>query len=145
MPDGAKFCANCGVTAEIKKPSQPVHTPPPIAATTPPIQTSPPPSVQQQHNNSQHQNTAPPQQKRLGVPPLSVGQYLGMMVVMAIPLVNLIMLFVWGFGSNENPNRKNFAKAYLIVFAIGIVLTIISFTAIISLISSFAGSMSDFM
>ena len=37
---------------------------------------------------------------------------------MIIPLVNLIMMFVWAFSSNTNPNKANYFKAALILFAI---------------------------
>ncbi len=55
---------------------------------------------------------------------LSVGGWIGTLIVMAIPLVNLIMMFVWGFGSGDI-GRKRFCIATLILAAIGIVLTII--------------------
>jgi len=35
------------------------------------------------------------------------------------------MLFVWGFGSNTNENKKNFARAGLIMTAIMLVLYLI--------------------
>ena len=35
-----------------------------------------------------------------------------------IPMVNLIMMFVWAFSSNTNPNKANYFKAALILFAI---------------------------
>lgn len=60
-------------------------------------------------------------------PVMSIVDWLITMVVMAIPLVNLIMLFVWGFGSGSNPNRANFCKAYLVMMVIIIVLYIIFF------------------
>jgi xanthine/uracil permease len=44
-----------------------------------------------------------------------------------IPLVNLIMYFVWAFGSDTHPSKKNWAKASLIWLAIAIVLYIIIF------------------
>lgn len=43
----------------------------------------------------------------------------------ANPIVNLVILFVWGFGGGANPNKSNFAKASFIWMLIGIVLTII--------------------
>jgi len=70
--------------------------------------------------------------------PLSIGSYLIMMIVSVIPIVNLVMLFVWGFG-NSNRNRKNYARAQLIVLAIGIVLSIIFGASIIASFASFAG------
>lgn len=44
------------------------------------------------------------------------------LLIYFIPLVGFIMLFVWGFGSGENPNKANWAKATLLWMAIGIVL-----------------------
>ena len=35
-----------------------------------------------------------------------------------IPLVNIVMTIVWAFGSNTNPNKANYFKAALILFAI---------------------------
>jgi hypothetical protein len=70
--------------------------------------------------------------------PLSIGSYLIMMIISVIPIVNLVMLFVWGFG-NSNLNRKNYARAQLIVLAIGIVLSIIFGAAIASALTSIAG------
>ena len=33
-------------------------------------------------------------------------------------MVNLVMIFVWAFSSNTNPNKANYFKAALILFAI---------------------------
>lgn len=41
-------------------------------------------------------------------------------LIMIVPLVNIVMLFIWAFGSDENPNKANWAKARLIWMAIGI-------------------------
>ena len=56
---------------------------------------------------------------------VSVGEWILTMLIMVIPLVNLIMLFVWAFGGNTNPNKANWAKASLIWMVIGIALAII--------------------
>lgn len=42
-----------------------------------------------------------------------------------LPLIGLIMLFVWAFGDGTEPSKKNWAKATLIWYAIGAVLFII--------------------
>jgi MFS family permease len=54
---------------------------------------------------------------------LSVGGWIGTLIVMAIPVVNIIMMFVWGFGSGDI-GRKRFCIASLILAAIGIVITV---------------------
>lgn len=48
-------------------------------------------------------------------------------LITSIPLVGLIMLFVWAFGSGTNPNKANWAKAALIWIAIFVVLYILLF------------------
>lgn len=53
-------------------------------------------------------------------------------LIMIIPLVNIIMLFVWAFSSTENPNKANWAKARLIWIAIGTVLFAILWFTIIA-------------
>lgn len=72
--------------------------------------------------------------------PLTIGNYLVMMIVGAIPLVGLIMMLVWAFSGNSNANRKNYARAMLILMAIGIVLSIIFGASIGALIASMAGA-----
>lgn len=56
--------------------------------------------------------------------PMSVKDWLITFLIMLIPFVNLVMIFVWAFGSNVNLSKKNFFKAYLIILAIFIVLWI---------------------
>ncbi|UKS25155.1 hypothetical protein LOZ80_26655 [Paenibacillus sp. HWE-109] len=55
-------------------------------------------------------------------PVLSVKNWMLTILLLAIPIVNIILLFVWAFSSGENPNKANYAKASLIWAAIGIVL-----------------------
>ena len=56
--------------------------------------------------------------------PLTVGNYLLMTLLQVIPIVGIVMLFVWAFG-DENINRKNYARAALIWMLIGIGLSIV--------------------
>lgn len=52
---------------------------------------------------------------------LSVGQYIGMFLLLCIPLLNIVLLFVWSFGSSVDLNKRNFARAALIMVAIGVI------------------------
>lgn len=61
-------------------------------------------------------------------PVVRVGEWVVTILLLAIPIVNLVMLFVWGFGGGTNPSKANFAKASLIWMVIGIILTIIFYT-----------------
>ncbi|MFF2530483.1 hypothetical protein ACFVS2_16425 [Brevibacillus sp. NPDC058079] len=57
---------------------------------------------------------------------------------MMIPIANIVLLFVWAFGSDGNLNRKNWAKAGLLLMAIllglyfvfGTIIAIITFILI---------------
>jgi heme/copper-type cytochrome/quinol oxidase subunit 2 len=52
--------------------------------------------------------------------PLTVGEWFIMMLVTAIPVVGIVMLFVWAFSENTNVNKANWAKASLLWLVIGI-------------------------
>jgi fatty acid desaturase len=54
--------------------------------------------------------------------PMSVGDWFIAILITAIPLVGLIMLLIWAFGSNTNVNKANWAKATLIWMVIGIII-----------------------
>ena len=57
--------------------------------------------------------------------PMSVKDWLITLIITAIPIVGIIMLFVWAFGSDTNTSKQNWAKAALIMAAIVIVLYMI--------------------
>ena len=68
--------------------------------------------------NQQPQYHQPQQFSQQQAPVMTIGDWIVTSIVLAIPLVNLIMAFVWGFGSNTNPNKANYCKAWLIFIAI---------------------------
>ena len=61
--------------------------------------------------------------------PLSVGGWIGTMIVLMIPVVNFIMLLVWAFGSG-NKSRKNYCLASLIIAVIMIVLIVVFYMVV---------------
>ena len=58
--------------------------------------------------------------------PLSVLDYIGYSLLFAVPLIGLIISCVTAFGKEKNVNLKNYAKAYLIVYAAGIVISCVA-------------------
>mgnify|MGYP003816452459 CR=1 FL=1 len=60
---------------------------------------------------------------------------------MCVPILNIILLFVWSFGSSANLNKKNFARASLILGAIGLILSIVFGAALSSIIGELLGGM----
>lgn len=52
--------------------------------------------------------------------PVSIGNWMLTYLLMCIPLVNLILLLVWAFGSNTPESKANWAKATLLWMLLGI-------------------------
>ena len=62
-------------------------------------------------------------------------------IITCIPLIGLIMLFVWAFGGSSNDTeRKNWARAMLIVYAIllaiSLVFSLIAGASFVSLLNA---------
>jgi hypothetical protein len=66
------------------------------------------------------------------VPVISIKDWVIAIIISCIPLVGLIMLFVWSFGSSPiNENKRNWAKALLIIQLICIALVVLVYVAAI--------------
>ncbi|MDD3404344.1 MAG: hypothetical protein PHQ72_13500 [Hespellia sp.] len=102
-------------------------------------QQTPPPNNYQYQNasqNNQQYNAIPPNTfvAEPDTTPMKLGDWLVTLLLLMIPCVNIIMMFVWAFGDKTgNLNRKNYAKAMLIL--LGILLVIYLFVIIIMAIA----------
>ena len=56
---------------------------------------------------------------------VGVGNWVLSLFLAALPVIGLILLFVWGFGSSTPQSKKNWARAMLIWELIAIVATIL--------------------
>ena len=54
--------------------------------------------------------------------PLSVGAYMLMMLIGMISPLNVILYLIWAFSPNTNINRKNYARAMLLMWLIVVIL-----------------------
>lgn len=68
-------------------------------------------------------------------PPVNTGDWFITILITNIPLIGLVMLIVWAFDSEGNPNKANWAKAKLIWYLLGwglviLILMIVGFGAI---------------
>lgn len=86
-----------------------------------------------QYNNQQNDpyNQPVPPQGGFNPPPVSFKEWMIAILLLALPVVNIVMLFVWAFGSNTNPSKANYAKASLIWGAIIIVLYFVLWLAVL--------------
>ena len=78
-------------------------------------------------NETTHPNPLP---KLPQYTPMSIGDWIITSIIFAIPIVGFVMLFVWGFGSNTQPSKANWAKASLIMIGISIVIALLFFGSI---------------
>lgn len=67
---------------------------------------------------------------------VSFGEWFLTIFLTAIPLVGIVLLFVWAFGATTNPSKANWAKASLAWAAIAIVLYLLIFVVIIGIVST---------
>jgi cell division protein FtsW (lipid II flippase) len=67
---------------------------------------------------------------------MTVGDWLITILITAIPIVGLVMLFVWAFGDNQNETKANWAKANLIWMVIMIVFVFIIWAVIFAIFGS---------
>jgi len=70
---------------------------------------------------------------------VTIGDWIITFILMAIPVVNIIMIFVWAFGSGAPESKANWAKAVLIWFLIGIVLVVLFWSTIFASIVGLGG------
>lgn len=129
-PDDARFCDGCGNTLQAAPVNQGYTAPPP----------PPPPQYQQPQYQQSYQQ--PGYTPAVDNSPLSVGQYIGMYLIQLIPVVGFILLLVWAFSADTNLNKKNWAKAMLIIMLIGIALTIVISIAMGGMIAALLNSAS---
>jgi len=71
---------------------------------------------------------------------VSVGEWMLTLLICAIPVVNLVMLFVWAFGAGTKPSKANWAKASLIWIGIIIALYIVIAVLILGSLFFFSGA-----
>lgn len=130
ITEDSKFCPNCGavVTNEVHTEPQPVEVQSEVQPEVKPEvqpqmqQQAPPPVQPQQAPQQAPQYYRPP----MSSDPLSPLQWILTLIVLGLPLIGIIMTFVWAFSSTTNLNRKNYCIGVLIFAAIILVLTIVS-------------------
>ncbi len=70
--------------------------------------------------------------------PVSVGNWMLTYLLMCIPLVNIVMLFVWAFSGGTPVSKSNWAKASLIWVLISVVLWFVFGAAMFAAIAAAA-------
>jgi len=113
LTEGLKFCTTCGTavsdTAPVQAVVQQVVQPPVQPVVQPPIQ----PVVQQDPMVGTKYEL------------ISAWGYIGISLLMCIPVVGLILMIIWACGGCRKLQKRNYARAMLIMFLIGFLFSLI--------------------
>jgi hypothetical protein len=74
---------------------------------------------------------------------VSISEWIVTLLLMCVPIVNIILLFVWAFDNSAKPSKSNWAKATLIFVAISIIVGIFAGIVFGSMFSSLLGGASN--
>jgi len=142
IENGGVFCPSCGKPVQATAPAQaapPVYTaapqPAPVYAAAP--QPQPQPTYQTTYNQY---STSSGGYQAQNSPPLTVGQYIGMFIIASLGIIGFIFLLIWAFGSEPNLNKKNYAKAVLLL---GLIISAVSILVFIIFGAVLAPAISD--
>lgn len=102
-----------------------------------------PGQTQQQNQQATYQQPVAPGQPvqpvRQSDASLTLGTWVVTVLLTMIPIVGIVMLFIWGFDSTTAPARRNYARAMLIWKAVEIVLFLICGSALILFLEQIFG------
>ncbi|MBR3182209.1 MAG: hypothetical protein IKF56_06175 [Eggerthellaceae bacterium] len=79
---------------------------------------------QQAYQPAQYRPQYQPQMRMMPADSTTTGQWVLNLFLVCIPIIGLILLFVWAFGSKTAPSKKNWARANLVWILIGIILSV---------------------
>lgn len=123
--DNSTFCDKCGSPLVNEVEYQAVDNAQPATAG---YQASQPYNNGQQYYQQPSQN---PYQQPFYTPQaqtdqtVSVKEWLLTMLVTMIPIVGIVMVFVWAFGDSTKKSKSNFFKAYLVWLLILVAISIV--------------------
>ncbi|MBQ3160527.1 MAG: hypothetical protein IJC04_00210 [Oscillospiraceae bacterium] len=144
LTDGLMFCTGCGTKvpegAPAEAPAVKGEIPAEEKVVKEPVMVQAQPEQQQQYIPPQHQ--PPPQQTAYTPPPLpreimdsdvkgtkyepiSAWGFIGIMLLMCIPIVGILLVIIWACGGCRKLCKRSLARATLIMAAIGLVISLI--------------------
>ena len=130
LDDDKKFCTECG--ASVNEAPAGAAPPPPQAAPqsqTAPVYaqtataTMPPPQSAYQPAAAYGGDMAPAKGSKYE--PITTKGFIGIMLLMCIPIVGQILMIVWALGGCRKINKRNLARASLIMMVVALVISFI--------------------
>ena len=143
LPEGLKFCSECGKTLEttavpvsVAEAAEPCGQEPVTAlaeASVPeasetsqpaPAQTAPEQAAPAATTAVYHSVLDPKPDKASRWETIGTAGWFGILLLMSIPLVNLICVLVWSFGGAKKNVKQSYARAVLLLWLIGLILSV---------------------
>ena len=137
MKENVAFCTECGarkgekVAQQVPQPQKQAASPQPPPPQQPPVSVAPlyqAPSPQQpvqQPVQATPQQTLEQSVKGTKYEPITTGGFIGIMLLLCIPIIGFILLIVWACGGCRKISKRSFARATLILGVIMAVLGLI--------------------
>jgi len=143
LPEGLKFCSECGkplettaVPVSVEETAEPCGQEPVTAlaeASVPeaseasqpaPTQTAPEQTTPAAATAVYHSVLDPKPDKASRWATIGTAGWFGILLLMSIPLVNLICVLVWSFGGAKKNVKQSYARAVLLLWLIGLILSV---------------------
>lgn len=143
LPEGLKFCSECGkplettaVPVSVAEAAEPCGQEPvsalaeasvPEASETSqpaPAQTAPEQAAPAATTAVYHSVLDPKPDKASRWATIGTAGWFGILLLMSIPLVNLICVLVWSFGGAKKNVKQSYARAVLLLWLIGLILSV---------------------
>jgi len=133
LDDDKKFCTECGTSVN-EAPAGAAAPPPPPPQAAPQPQaapvcaqaataTVPPPQSAYQPAAAYGGDVAPAKGSKYE--PITTKGFIGIMLLMCIPIVGQILIIIWALGGCRKINKRNLARASLIMMVVALVISFI--------------------
>lgn len=122
LEEDKKFCTECGAPAATEASQAPVMEPAPA---TQPARVSGAVAVQAPPPQAPPAYTPPVEKPTGKYAPISALGWIGIFLLLLIPIVNLVLLIVWACGGCKKVTKRSFARATLIFLVISIILGVV--------------------
>ena len=155
-PEGAEYCIHCGGEVREERPHSapekelarpPVHREPMPRRSAPTAGSRPAPRASDAYARPSRREVpaAAPSDRAASRPvkreALSVGGYLGSLILMCLPVIGLVITIVWACGGTSQPSRKNLARAFLLFSVIALVVAVLAGILVAGLIDYYFGDL----